>query len=69
MNIFTAKEKIDILTPKQLKHMVQLVEDQIINYKRCCENYTEEQWKKYGNPHLRKLEEEKRLFEEKLNVL
>ena len=66
MNVSTALKKIDELTSAQLRHMIQVIDIEIVNYHRVTENYTPDQMLKYGTPFLRRLEDQKITFENKL---
>ena len=68
MNIHTALKKIDKLSKHQLDHMIQLCEIEIVNNNLCVENYSPDDMKKYGIPHLKRLENHKKQFEDAKNA-
>jgi hypothetical protein len=46
---------LSLLSLSQLKHVLQLSQIQIDNYKRCIVNYSPEKMKRSGNPCLLQL--------------
>ena len=62
MHIATALENIDKLTVAQLKHAIQLCQDEIDNYKIVMATYSEEYLEKYGRPYLHRLEAKQQKF-------
>lgn len=67
MTIFTALEKIDSLTPYELKHCIQRMDVDLKYYEICVKNYPPERMIKHGIPYRKLLEERRKKFEDKLN--
>lgn len=67
MNIDTGLRKTQELSIAQLKHMIQLCDEEIVAYEMCIVNYPLDRMEKHGKPYLRHLEARKEVFQQELN--
>jgi hypothetical protein len=56
MDVLKAYNRRDKLTRDQLVHLQQLLDVEIVNYKRAIENYPADRMEKYGEPFLGRLQ-------------
>ena len=68
MTTYKALQKIDTLTKGELIHFIQLMDTEIAYYEQVIKNYPPERMEKYGIPYMKKLEEQKQKFVDKLNL-
>jgi hypothetical protein len=66
MTILTALEKIKELSVDELKHCIQLTDNDIEFYKYCIRNYQTDRMTKFGIPHMKRLDERKKAFQDEL---
>ena len=59
MNILKALERLPKLSDVQLEHLLQLIDNDIVNYKNAIVNYDERNMEKFGKPFLNILSDQK----------
>lgn len=67
MHIFTAIKNVKKLSDAQIQHFIQLMDVELKNYAKVCENYPEEKMEKYGRPYIKILEDRKNIFVGEMN--
>ena len=65
MNLITAVNKLNSLSKDELKHCIQMCQWEIDNYEQVSKNYNFAKMQKFGIPHMTKLKERKKQFEER----
>ena len=69
MTIFKALQKIDTLTKEELNHCIQRMDIEIDHHKICIKNYPPNRMERCGIPYLKRLEERRKKFLDRINQL